>query len=43
VDKRHAEPVTPETDAQRAFVAAWAAMATPGAAPPARPERPAAP
>jgi len=43
VDKRHAEPVTPETDAQRAFVAAWAAMAGPGAAHPARPERPAAP
>jgi hypothetical protein len=43
VDKRHAEPVTPETDAQRAFVAAWVAMAGPGAAHPARPERPAAP
>jgi hypothetical protein len=31
VDKRHAEPVTPETAGQRAFVAGWAAMSKPAA------------
>ena len=52
VDKRHAEPVTPETAGQRAFVADWAAMsqraagtATATAPPPAPagPQRPTRP
>ena len=34
VDKRHEEPVTPETDAQRAFVAAWHTLSVNGQVPP---------
>jgi hypothetical protein len=37
MDKRHCEPFTPETDAQRAFVAAWAQSVASGPAPSGKP------